>query len=120
VSFVAIRPGAFIDPKAKEDMYASGLKITAQFSLESCEDVARCLALTALDIDNKIPNESRIDVSCTEPMSVCQMAEWAAEYKGDPVKVHSVQRSLLSPVLWTLGFVNSDIYAIKCMLTFMQ
>jgi hypothetical protein len=40
--------------------------------------------------------------------------------KGDPVKVQSVPMSLLSSILWTLGFVNSDLYAIKCMLTFNQ
>ena len=116
LSYISIRPGAFINQDPKHDFFAKGIKQgklkvigtkTKKWTQVHVEDVASYLAKSALD--ETIPT-GKINIGTNEPMSMEMMAEYIREYTGKPLKISVLPWGVVGNIMKIIGLFK-PIYA---------
>jgi uncharacterized protein YbjT (DUF2867 family) len=119
--FIALRPGAFLDQQEKSDFFAPGLRKgtltvlgskTAKWSFILTDDLARYLALSA--IDDIVPLGA-IDLAIDKPFNMETLAELASEYTGEKVKLRSIPWPIIGPILTFAGYFKPFLADLKAM-----
>jgi uncharacterized protein YbjT (DUF2867 family) len=124
VSYIALRPGAFLDQNPKWDFWASGLrkgKLTvlgskkAKWSHILTDDLAKYLALSAINPD--VPF-GKIDIGTDEPLSMELLVHYASEYAGHTIKLSSMPWPVMRIVFGLAGLINPMMSDIKKMMDY--
>lgn len=109
VSYVSLRPGAFLDQNPKMDFFAPGLKKgklsvlgskTTKWSYILTDDLAGYLAKAA--VDSTVPF-GKIDIGMTEPMNMEQLVKYASEYSGLSITLRSTPWPIIGTIFAVAG-----------------
>lgn len=107
VSFVALRPGAFIDQIAsisgnpfekRSAIWLGDSNVTLTFVLT--DDLAKYLSLA---VDADVSDGERIDIGWTRPISMKEFAQIGSRYANGRIKVHTIPRRLLTAIGKVIG-----------------
>ncbi len=124
ISYVSLRPGAFLDQNPARDQLAISLKQgkikaigsdSAKWTYILTEDLARYLATAA--IDETIP-PGKIDIGMTEPLNAEMIAQFATEYTGKPVKVSTTSWFVMNTMFSFIGFFKPFMKDMKNMFVY--